>query len=276
MDPIIGAALISSGSNLLGGFLGSKGKLSTRKTMRLQYDYQRLLNQTGVQDRVNDARAAGIHPVYAMGSNINPGSVQAVGDGSTGSSWQDSFSNMGQDLSRAASVYQSKEERQFQNISNSLTIERQSIENDILRADLALKRAGTAPGIVGGRPWMEGQGVVPGPNSDLYGVETIPKEVVANDGPFELGTSPAHQNLRFTKYRNMRAMSQALADAGLDEGPAQWYYQMSRTLPDMISADVKYPYDALKSMFSRWMMRGSYRTSKPYKAKRYFSKQKGY
>lgn len=55
---------ISAGANLLGGMFGRE---SVEDQQRANLDSQREFAQHGVQWRVADAKAAGLHPVYALG-----------------------------------------------------------------------------------------------------------------------------------------------------------------------------------------------------------------
>lgn len=94
MDPLIGSALIGGASSLLGGLFGSKDRdrdrdyrdLMNRQQMafaREQFDYQKSFADRArkdqlafIQNRVADARKAGIHPLFALGapsSSVGPG-----------------------------------------------------------------------------------------------------------------------------------------------------------------------------------------------------------
>lgn len=70
---------------------------------------QREFAQHGIRWRVEDAKAAGLHPLYAtgaMGASYTPGTV--VGGGGSGSN---RFQQAGQDISRAVQAQQTPEER---------------------------------------------------------------------------------------------------------------------------------------------------------------------
>lgn len=60
-------SLITAGASLLGGYLSSK---SQKKQANQSAALQKEFAQQGVQWRVSDAKAAGIHPVYAMGASL--------------------------------------------------------------------------------------------------------------------------------------------------------------------------------------------------------------
>lgn len=67
MDPIITGALISGGAQLLGGLFGSK---KSGQIADMNVALQREMAQKGIQWRVADAQAAGVHPLYAMGAQL--------------------------------------------------------------------------------------------------------------------------------------------------------------------------------------------------------------
>lgn len=58
MNPFVAGSLISAGSNILGGFFGSR---SAKRSDQFQRNF--------VQIRAADARKAGIHPLAALGAN---------------------------------------------------------------------------------------------------------------------------------------------------------------------------------------------------------------
>lgn len=97
------------------------------------YDMQKEFAQMGVRWKVEDAKAAGLHPLYALGANtvsaspINTGSPHVPGDISGGS-----LSFAPTDRSQQATA--SEKERQ-EKLGN-LQVERAELENAKLRSDM--------------------------------------------------------------------------------------------------------------------------------------------
>lgn len=129
VDPIIAAAGISAGSNLLGGLMGgddghsySKQFKWNMRTLRHQLAYQSQWNLHDARTRpshmVSGAKRAGIHPALLFGGSAMSAPTWSIGgldvagpSASGGSSWGDSFRSFGQDLSRAIMSNLSREER---------------------------------------------------------------------------------------------------------------------------------------------------------------------
>lgn len=135
-------------------------------------DLQREFAQNGIRWKVADAKAAGIHPVYALGAQGYSASPSYVGGYQAGS---DSYLD-GQDISRAVHATRTPEERadvlgdfiqqndkrrdlvrqaavqeSRQSTLYVLDAERKWLENEILRQRLrATQAAGTGPGIPSG------------------------------------------------------------------------------------------------------------------------------
>lgn len=110
MDPIVTSALISAGSNLLGGLFGG-GDDDAEDIAEQNAQLQREFAQNGIRWKVADAKAAGIHPLAALGANTISYTPQAVGDLGGGSRWGPAIRNMGQDISRALDATRTNEER---------------------------------------------------------------------------------------------------------------------------------------------------------------------
>lgn len=93
--------------------------------------------QHGVQWKVEDAKRAGIHPLFALGAStgtFTPVS-QSVPD------WGDALGSMGQGVGRAAGALADEPQRQMLLEGARLDLDHKRISNDIARADLASKLA---------------------------------------------------------------------------------------------------------------------------------------
>lgn len=101
MWPAIAAAAASVGGALLGDD-------RARKIANRQMDLQREFAQMGIRWRVADAKAAGIHPLFALGAST-PGysPISTVG----GSGIPELLQSMGQDLMRSQTATSSQGER---------------------------------------------------------------------------------------------------------------------------------------------------------------------
>lgn len=96
--------LISAGAGLLGGLFG---KSSQEKANRQNIEFQKKFAQKGIQWRVADAKAAGIHPLAALGASTASFSPSVVGDTSLGSA----IGQAGQDLGRAFNATRTSDQK---------------------------------------------------------------------------------------------------------------------------------------------------------------------
>ena len=139
------APFVSAVSGLLGGLGGSSGPKAAD-----QFGWQAAENRSFAQNqilwRVNDAKQAGLRPLAALGINPSGSNISMVG--------QDPRDNIltklgaaGQDVSRAMSAFQSKEERGLVRAQQLQQVERGSLENELLRSQIARERAQLAPPI---------------------------------------------------------------------------------------------------------------------------------
>ena len=62
----VAGSVISAGSSLIGGAMSAK---NARKIAQMQIKAQREFAQNGIQWRVDDAKKAGLHPLYAIGAS---------------------------------------------------------------------------------------------------------------------------------------------------------------------------------------------------------------
>lgn len=126
LGPILGGIgqLAGGIGGIVGGGRGGDGGALAReqfdKQMQLARDqlaFQREAATSGIKWKVDDARNAGLHPLFALGGqtfNPSPISVSPTASSSSDGYSPDlgaSFSRMGQGLERAISATQSKQER---------------------------------------------------------------------------------------------------------------------------------------------------------------------
>lgn len=105
-----------------------QGADSAARTYRDDYYYHandRRQRKT-IQNRVNDARAAGIHPLAALG--VNSAATPSIRLGST-----PDMSGLGQSIDRAINATQTRKDREYTEEVQRLTLERMELENDVIR-----------------------------------------------------------------------------------------------------------------------------------------------
>lgn len=140
------AAAIPAAASLIGGLINKSSADSARRSQEQMaaqnIALQREFAQNGIQWKVEDAKKAGIHPIYALGGSthsFSPVSSSFTADTSMGAA----MSAVGQDIGRAVSATSTESQRQdaFTRATQALTLERGQLENDVLRAQLASQNA---------------------------------------------------------------------------------------------------------------------------------------
>lgn len=101
---------------------------------------QREFAQHGIRWRVDDAKAAGIHPIYALGGSGATYSPVNAPHYDMGEAVADFGRNLGQDISRSARATQTFEERVGTRMAG-LSVERAELENDLLRSRIAREQS---------------------------------------------------------------------------------------------------------------------------------------
>lgn len=114
-------SIISAGASLLGGLLGSR---SSNDAAADNYAAQKEFAQNGIRWKVEDAKAAGIHPLAALGMQPISFSPSYAGDNSMGSS----LAQAGSDISRAIEAKTTRMERLQERLLEA-QIQGQEIEN---------------------------------------------------------------------------------------------------------------------------------------------------
>lgn len=136
------SAGINAGSRLIGGLMDSEEREDQRAhdaaQRHMDREWQQKFAQEGIRWKVDDAKAAGIHPLYALGANTVSFSPVGVGAGSS-SNWSDTLGSMGQDVSRAIQATRTAGERTdaFTDTMQRIQLEGAQLDNDIKRASLA-------------------------------------------------------------------------------------------------------------------------------------------
>lgn len=156
--------LISAGTSLLGGLFGqSQARSQQRQQMQLaqqQMAMQREFAQQGVRWRVDDARQAGVHPLFALGAQTHSYSPVSVGGGSSDNSMGDAIASAGQNIGRAVQSEMTAGEREKAAAADALTLEKAGLENELLRTQIgSLKQAQLGPALPSGKTGpLAGQG----------------------------------------------------------------------------------------------------------------------
>jgi len=225
MDPIIGGALISAGSSLLGGLFGSKGD---KGAARRQEALQREFAQHGVRWRVEDAKAAGLHPLYALGAQLPSYSpVYEQQDPGMGPY----LAEAGQNIGRAVAASQTAQERQM----NALILARTAgeLEESDLRRQLLQLEIDRARGASGGSfqtfPVVNEQEAL----SALGGMTQItPTETVSrslSDSSVMAGMTPMWREFELSPGFKMRL------PGGVKGDPAEALESISESLPLLLA-----------------------------------------
>lgn len=133
-----GGALIGGASSLIGGAVKA---ITGKQSGDREYERQKEFAQNGLRWKVEDAKAAGIHPIFAVGANTATYSPQAAVGSDFG------LSDFGQNIGRAIEAKQTHEERMAGQRLNNMVGQAQAryyeaaANNQQAQADLAGQRA---------------------------------------------------------------------------------------------------------------------------------------
>ena len=115
------SSIASIAAPVIGGLIGGKNQKDSNAQNAA---YQKEFAQHGIRWKVEDAKAAGLHPLAALGSSTATFSPSFKSD------------NMGQDISRAINAVGTAADRWTQKKADNLALEKASLENDLLRAQI--------------------------------------------------------------------------------------------------------------------------------------------
>lgn len=158
-------SLIGAGANLAAGFLGQEAAGKARDEAGNQAEMNRRMQmqfaQEGIRWRVADAKAAGLHPLAALGmqpASFAPISISGSGDTSLAAG----LSAAGQDISRGINSMKQQDEKleAYTTAARALQLENSGLQNEVLRSQLRRMNApGSPPGLPASRGYlMPGQG----------------------------------------------------------------------------------------------------------------------
>lgn len=195
---MLGGIVKAVAGNVLGRAVGGLfGDKSNGEMANMNADMQREFAQNGIRWKVEDARAAGIHPMYALGAQTHSFQPSAVGDTSFGA-------QMGQDITRAMHATRTAPDR-AQAVLNGLTIDRAKLENDLLRTQIQNSKAALLRQV--GPPMPTRSGV------NEIGLQENPAEVTVPD--------PANSGLQMGRGRDPAMVEIRTVDGGTMLVPSQ-------------------------------------------------------
>lgn len=145
MGPILGA--IAAAAPFVGKAIDwATGRADQANSDKLQREFA----QNGISWKVEDAKRAGIHPLYALGANTTSYQSSVGGSGYA--------SEMGQDISRAIDSTRTADERlsATERTLQALQLERSGLENQLLAAQIA-KLSNPTPPMAGSDYLVPGQ-----------------------------------------------------------------------------------------------------------------------
>lgn len=141
---IIGG-IIGAGASLLGG---SNAQKSQEKIAERNIELQKEFAQSGIQWKVADAKAAGVHPLAALGATTHSFSPISVGSPAGAG-----IASAGQYLGRAIAATDTADGR-ASGVLGALTVERAGLENELLRSQIARINQQVGPPMPSQNPWL--------------------------------------------------------------------------------------------------------------------------
>lgn len=209
--------ILSGIGSIVGGFLSrdaqSEANAIARENKEKDIALQREFARSGIRWKVDDAKAAGIHPLYALGANTvsyAPSSVGIVPEDGLARG----LASASQDFGRAIDSTRTQDERSeaISGAAAKLALEKGALENDLLRAQISKMRAQVGPPM----PSLADKNAIEG--------QPATRVVVLPTGPMSTPASESTQD----------AISKEYGDEGLPQIPGQY-----RFVRDFIKSEVK-------------------------------------
>jgi hypothetical protein len=213
--------------------------------------------QYGVRWRTNDARKAGIHPLAAMGAQISqPNPVSAFTQAAQLQSKERIFSNLGQDISRAAMAAATDQNR-YARAMKKETLKNAQLKNQALQAEIDLTRSQLGPSIPDAR--LSGNNSpevsVAGRNALRGKIRVEPQTVVthAKRGHFSEPTWITKTGYAKTRDGGLRPVPASEMKRRIEDSWQQWQADAENVLlPNLGSNGTKPPYNPGKGREWYW------------------------
>lgn len=248
----------------LSGLFGGSNNNAALNASRINADQDRAFQMAaatqGIRWKVNDAKAAGIHPLFALGApTFNPSPTSLLSDSGGGSDLGGSLSRMGQGVERAllAAAPQDERDATTGGIMTQLGIERARLQNDLLRAQIGSLAARVGPDQIGPPgPSLKAVGGIPGQPQSVVGNYEAKSPEVLNTQPSNPGAQagPAQPGVRWEKNPDgsVVAMPTGQMDDLSSPGYANFQY-INRVLPFFSSAEeLRPPKHMLPPGYTQW------------------------
>lgn len=104
IPPAVGAALVTGGASLIGGLLGKsqdKSNFWNQASLDESRRQFKVIQQETIQNRVRDAKKAGLHPLFALGGQASSGTPFIPGQSPSGSALGEGIKQAGAAAGRA-------------------------------------------------------------------------------------------------------------------------------------------------------------------------------
>lgn len=257
----IGGAIGGIASGVAGLISGGQSSANAARLNQLNYEHQKEFAQNGIRWKVADAKAAGLHPLAALGaSTAQYTPATAIGDSPDWSFLADAGQSIGRAVDAKRTQQERVEQQQKQDAAFALKAENQKAENDLIRAqtasiqqDMVLRQAKASeqavrtqqqvpamPSLGRDGSVIAGQGDATSP----AGIEAKPAEIVVNDPQTRTAEAGSHPDKRWLRtstggYQPVR--SEAAQNALEDDIVGSFRYDMRNGLANMANSQDNAP-----------------------------------
>lgn len=216
-------ALIGAGAAIGGTILSNISGSKQSKAQRSHETYlsdkqtalQREFAKSGVQWKVEDAKKAGVHPLAALGANTISYSPQQVG--TSGPIVDNSYANMGQDISRAVMASANRKQRSIEAVTSARVADAQiknmELKNALLEKELNAPSQ-IPPNIPDNTGFQQGQNV-----------QVVPDQVTASRS---VGKTAGVKPLETDYIDSDRRLWQLVSQDASEPMESDWFANLKR------------------------------------------------